>query len=361
MKKINWPIVKKPTPAERIWLEEVYTWIKNHEYPDYRKIKTKLLKKLPERFNPSHIDSRVGGYKGTNLTLLGIYTIDPKSKLIDKMNLVINCIRELLIKDSTLTKIKTEDISRRCKLSQAEVGLALKFTGTYGTFWQVATHSKGYGYDEIDIQSNDEIFDNYLDFSSIEDLINNYYKKKEEEAKAEKEKKNPYLINLPIKDFATPFQEDRFYVNPIFTSRITNINKKLCFVLMPFKEEWSDRVYKSYIRENIEALDYQCVRADNLVGKIVIEDIWAQITQAAFIIADVTGKNPNVMYELGIAHTVGKPVILITQDLKTIPFDFAHLRHYEYKDNSDGKELFASELKRIIPEIYKEHYELKLQ
>jgi hypothetical protein len=110
------------------------------------------------------------------------------------------------------------------------------------------------------------------------------------------------------------------------------------------------------IRENIEAMGYQCLRADNLTGHIVIEDIWTKINQAAFIIADVTGRNPNVMYELGIAHTVGKPVILITQDMKTIPFDFSHLRHYEYADNSDGKELFGAELKRIIPEIYKETY-----
>lgn len=90
-----------------------------------------------------------------------------------------------------------------------------------------------------------------------------------------------------------------------------------------------------------------------------MEDIWTKINQAAFIIADVTGKNPNVMYELGIAHTIGKPVILITQNTKSIPFDFTHLRHFKYEDNSDGKEKFAKELRRVIPEIYREAYNIE--
>jgi nucleoside 2-deoxyribosyltransferase len=81
-----------------------------------------------------------------------------------------------------------------------------------------------------------------------------------------------------------------------------------------------------------------------------------KINQAAFIIADVTGRNPNVMYELGIAHTLGKPVIIITQEINKIPFDFKHLRHYVYEDNVTGKELFGRLLKEVIPEIYAETY-----
>jgi hypothetical protein len=91
---------------------------------------------------------------------------------------------------------------------------------------------------------------------------------------------------------------------PIFRSRITQIDNKLCFVLMPFGEKWSDPVYKQ-IREVIDNLGLQCLRADNLTGQIIVEDIWAKINQCAFIIADVTTRNPNVMYELGIVHTVG--------------------------------------------------------
>ena len=62
------------------------------------------------------------------------------------------------------------------------------------------------------------------------------------------------------------------------------------------------------------------------------------------------------MYELGIAHTLGKPVILITQDTSSIPFDFKHLRHYVYEDNSDGIDAFKSKLKEVIKNLYLEFY-----
>ena len=82
---------------------------------------------------------------------------------------------------------------------------------------------------------------------------------------------------------------------------------------MPFTKDWSDRVYRNYIRKNIEKLGLQCLRADNLTGQIIIEDIWTKINQAAFIIADVTDRNPNVMYELGIAHTYVKPCTIVVE------------------------------------------------
>ena len=125
---------------------------------------------------------------------------------------------------------------------------------------------------------------------------------------------------------------------------------------MPFTEEWSDRVYNRLIKQNIEAIGLQCVRADNLNGQIIIEDIWTQINQAAIIIADVTNKNANVMYELGIVHTLGKPTILLTQDIKNIPFDFTHLRHHDYKDNIESFEVFGKKLRQIIKEIHQTNY-----
>ncbi len=50
----------------------------------------------------------------------------------------------------------------------------------------------------------------------------------------------------------------------------------------------------------------------------------------ASLVADLTGRNPNVMYEVGIAHTVGKPVIMVTQDIDDVPFDLRALRCVVY-------------------------------
>ena len=77
----------------------------------------------------------------------------------------------------------------------------------------------------------------------------------------------------------------------------------------------------------------------------MIRDIWRAIGAAQFIIADVTGRNPNVFYELGIAHTLGKDVILITQDSGDIPFDLTHLRHIQYDYTPRGMKSFEEKLR----------------
>jgi Lon protease-like protein len=149
-------------------------------------------------------------------------------------------------------------------------------------------------------------------------------------------------------------------ITPIFTSRVSRMDPNLCFVLMPFSQSWSDRLYFKLIRPTIEGLGLQCIRADNLTGQIIIEDIWTKINQCALIIADVTGRNPNVMYELGIVHTIGKPTILLTQEIDNIPFDFAHLRHYSYQDNIDGFTELGTMLREVATQMFKDRYGIKL-
>lgn len=89
---------------------------------------------------------------------------------------------------------------------------------------------------------------------------------------------------------------------------------------------------------------------------IIMEDIWVKINQSAFVIADVTGKNPNIMYELGIVQSIGKPAILITQEMDKIPFDTIDFRHYEYEDIPGGYEELGNIFRKKIEKIYKENY-----
>jgi hypothetical protein len=68
----------------------------------------------------------------------------------------------------------------------------------------------------------------------------------------------------------------------------------------------------------------------------IVSDIWSAIWNTKIVIADCTGKNPNVFYEIGIAHTVGKSVVFLTQDKMDIPFDISHIRYLEYQPNESG-------------------------
>jgi hypothetical protein len=68
------------------------------------------------------------------------------------------------------------------------------------------------------------------------------------------------------------------------------------------------------------------------------------IDRSRVVICDCTGRNPNVFYEIGIAHTLGREVILITQNPEDIPFDLRHLRYVRYLNNAEGRQTLCTAL-----------------
>ena len=93
-------------------------------------------------------------------------------------------------------------------------------------------------------------------------------------------------------------------------------------------------------------------RADNRwEHHAIIQDVVALIDQAAIVVCDCSGKNANVFYEMGIAHSLGKEVIIITQNASDIPFDIAHLRHIRYLNNGEGMEHLVRDLSTRIQTI----------
>ena len=120
------------------------------------------------------------------------------------------------------------------------------------------------------------------------------------------------------------------------------------FVMMPFSEELRP-VYEDHVRKVVEAEKATCLRADDLFGAgTIINDIWSCIRCSDVIIADCTGRNPNVFYEIGIAHTLGKPVILVSQDIGDVPFDLRHERIIIYKFTPKGMKGFENTLRETL-------------
>jgi hypothetical protein len=104
-----------------------------------------------------------------------------------------------------------------------------------------------------------------------------------------------------------------------------------CFVMMPFGS-WFDRYYQEIYVPAIKEAGYEPVRADELFSTgSVVEQIWEQIEKSALLLADLTGKNPNVFYELGLAHAARKPVVFTSADVNDVPFDLRHLRVIIYE------------------------------
>src|SRR4051794_25970671 len=109
-----------------------------------------------------------------------------------------------------------------------------------------------------------------------------------------------------------------------------------CFVLSPFKEPF-DSYFSKIIKPAVEANGFYAVRGDSLFRPATImDDIWSGIQSAKLLVAELTERNANVFYELGLAHAISKPVILISQSMEDVPFDLRAIRVLIYdKDVPD--------------------------
>ena len=138
-------------------------------------------------------------------------------------------------------------------------------------------------------------------------------------------------------------------LNPIFQGREFLINEQAVFVLSPFDEPFNT-IYEDHIKPSVESIQrLKCLRADDIYdNRPIIEDIWRCTNEARILIAELTGRNANVFYETGIAHTIGKEVILISQSMEDVPFDLKHLRCIVYEYTPRGIANLEENLKNTV-------------
>lgn len=156
-------------------------------------------------------------------------------------------------------------------------------------------------------------------------------------------------------------------LNPItfpLTFRITSVDKvavydieiesakpKL-FVVMQFTEEFNN-LYKDVIIPISEGLGFEIVRADEFYSSTpILNDIIKSLIDASVIIADITPDNPNVFYEIGYAHAIKKPTILICDKTREkLPFDVSSFRTLFYENSISGKTKIETSLKKYLENI----------
>lgn len=108
----------------------------------------------------------------------------------------------------------------------------------------------------------------------------------------------------------------------------------LVAVMMPFSG--FDSVYEA-IKDAVEDAGFRCLRADDIwIHEHIMDDVISLIWRAQVIVSDFTGRNPNVFYETGIAHSLGRPVVPITQIMSDVPFDLQAIRAQQYLANGEG-------------------------
>jgi hypothetical protein len=143
-------------------------------------------------------------------------------------------------------------------------------------------------------------------------------------------------------------------VSPVFGPRRPPAREAAeVFVIMPF-EQGLNAVF-DVIRMVALTCNLSISRADDFFGSgVIVEQIWEAICASKLVIADCTHRNPNVFYELGLAHAVGKPVLILTQTLQDVPFDVRHRRAIHYETTESGIRQFMvaleSGIRRVLAE-----------
>jgi len=137
-------------------------------------------------------------------------------------------------------------------------------------------------------------------------------------------------------------------------------NKKKCFVIMPVSEtksctqnEWTG-IFEHMIKPAVTGsrLGYECERAKPLTGAFV-RDILEGLNRSDVVIADLTDRNPNVCYELGIRHTLKRRTILIAQNIDDVPSDLRSYWVVTYGKSLTGAQNFKKKVREILREMHK--------
>lgn len=121
------------------------------------------------------------------------------------------------------------------------------------------------------------------------------------------------------------------------------IDSRLIFVLTPFHKQFDEDYH--IIRDVCSSSGFTCIRGDESNFKSdIFPEILRRLVKARLVIANVNGRNPNVMYELGIAHAMDKPVILISREPENLPIDIKSKKFLIYKDYTDLIEILRETL-----------------
>lgn len=130
-----------------------------------------------------------------------------------------------------------------------------------------------------------------------------------------------------------------------------NTERPKAFVVMQFSEPYNE-LYQEVIHRICEEFKIDAKRADEVYGPgVIIADIIRQIVESKLIIAEITPANPNVYYEIGYAHALGKPTILIAEKDMRLPFDVSPFRVLFYENTIAGKKRIEDGLRRQLESI----------
>ena len=325
---------------EKLWLQEIY----NSEDFDPKVAKVKLRDKLPRKFNPLNIDERLLT-DGKHLTIIGVWHADPNSVIFKHIETGIIAIRDLIIKKPGVEVVSAKEIALNTGLDEKHVEIAFRNMSSLGHFYSSASgSSEAKGYYEIKL-SDDNSYDEYLNFESLEDLMEAYYNRPPSSYNLT----SVFSSKTPIASLGYASSEPIYYSQSLETEKY-ELKRNTAFILMAMDPDNPDLedIYRT-IKDVCASYGINAYRADEIEHQDRITDlILSEIKTCEFLIADVSYERPNVYYEIGYAHATNKRPILYRKKGTRLHFDLSVHNVPEYKNITELRKLLTKRLEAIL-------------
>lgn len=337
---------------QKTWLRETVSAFRDSpigNVPRSNHLKAKLDGEIPRGFEPGEIPSKLIRH-GHDPTLLGIMAVEENRDILDVMQALATTVRGIVVEVHEEEEGRPEDeldVERRLQQLDSSPAAILQAAEQLSRIDLDPNLSRSPNVEDpaFTLRRPRKVFERYFPFGGdVERRVVDAYFQTGEKNDSDRAPE-PDTVRKPV-------------LNPIFQSPLDEVVDGHGFVLMPFGKPWSDWVFKEVIRRPLEANGYTVRRADEKQGRIIMEDVWREITRSEFIIADMTDLNPNVMYELGIVDTVGKPVIALFQGnpADDLPFDLQHYRTLTYENTGGGASHIKNELPEMVEAVIEEYH-----
>ena len=157
------------------------------------------------------------------------------------------------------------------------------------------------------------------------------------------------LLQLGASAYVQKYPEGGRGFDPAsFRRTVRDAVETFAFVLMPFASEYQD-IYQNVVKRMVEDAGLTCMRADDLYDPSwIMDDVRRCIRQAKFLIGDLSDRNPNVLYEVGMTHAIGQTILLLTQDLDDVPPKLRDVRCIQYTNDLGGAERLERKLSETL-------------
>lgn len=322
----------KISSSEKIWLKEIYNEFLNNKVPTIRSIKVKLLHKLPSNFDPKLINKNFLR-DGNRITLPGIWIIDRNSDFLKKCEKFILYVKNYIKKYPQVSIINSSQITAETDINRKALYNILEILRDTGRFFKAFQSNTENEVVSLDV-GEDSVFEEYLNFKSIENHIIKILNKTNDNIVLSTQLTNTEILSYPliISESFNKFNKD----NPFF--------ERNAFIMMQFGRTKLHKLIVDSVRKTLKKYDIQGFRADDkqyhddLFYNVLTYIYGCRFGIAIFERLEDDLHNPNVALEVGYMIALKKPVCLLRDNtLRTLQTDLVGKLYKSFDPQNPGK------------------------